>query len=390
MVSLKCFLDSSNSYIDSDSLDERYMRRCLELARQAEGRTAPNPVVGAVVLNQNGDVVGEGYHHQAGQPHAEVNALNQAGSAGVGGTLYVNLEPCCHTGRTPPCSKRVIESGIARVVIGTEDSNIKVAGGGIAELRAAGIDVVCGVLAPQSLYLNRGFFKAQEEKMPWVALKMAMTLDGSIADRDGRSRYVSGVAARTFVMNLRDSFDCVLVGANTALLDNPALDVREVSTAARPCRNPLRAVIDAKCQISPSAKIFAPEGKVIVFTLGREMAKQGLYPQNCKLVAAPQDSDGFINLRFCLEHLLNLGAQKILCEGGGKLAGSLIDLNFVDELYWIVAPKMLVDEKASRVVSSVQKRLIESTVNWKIVATTLIGDDVLLHGLGVSYQHYII
>ncbi len=390
-MSLKCFLDSSSNLpVEADSLDQRYMRRCLELARQAEGRTSPNPVVGAVVLNKDGAVVGEGYHRKAGQPHAEVNALNQAGSASLGGTLYVNLEPCCHTGRTPPCSKRVIESGVARVVIGTEDSNIKVAGGGIAELKAAGIDVICGVLAAQSLYLNRGFFKAQKEKMPWVALKMAMTLDGSIADREGRSRYVSGVAARNFVMNLRDSFDCVLVGANTARLDDPALDVREISNASRPCRNPLRAVIDAKCQINPSAKIFSPQGDVIIFTLSGELTKQTLYPKNCKLVASPQDADGLIDLPFCLEYLLNQGAQKILCEGGGKLAGSLINHGFVDELYWIVAPKMLVDEEASRVVSSKQKRLIENTVNWRILAADLIGDDVLLHGISVCHQEYVI
>jgi len=370
-------------------LDKRYMRRCLDLARQAEGRTAPNPMVGAVVLNKAGEVVGEGYHHRAGEPHAEVHALNQAGDESRGGTLYVNLEPCCHVGRTPACSKRVIESGVSRVVVGIIDPNVKVAGGGIADLSAAGIEVVSEVLPADCYYLNRGFIKAQTEKLPWLALKMAMTLDGSIADRDCGSRYVSGEAARSFVMDLRNRFDCVLIGANTARLDDPQLTVRNNSGSEGEQRDPLKAVLDSKCSVKPDARIFE-SGETVLFCLEQHLTKPSRFPSNCRVVPVAASENGQLNLQDCLQYLLAQGVQKILCEGGGELAGALIDGEYVDELYWFIAPKMLVDKSSLRAVASPKKRLIGDAVSWEICSSSFLADDILLHGLNSRHEKFVI
>jgi len=366
------------------------MRRCLELALRAEGRTSPNPLVGAVVLDRAGQVVGEGYHHQAGLAHAEVNALDVAGERSLGGTLFVNLEPCCHFGRTPPCTAKVIASGVTKVVIGALDANPKVSGGGVAELKAAGIEVLFPLLEKECLFLNRGFIKAQTEQLPWLALKMALTLDGSIADRSGNSRYVSGEVARNFVMDLRDRFDCVLIGGNTARLDNPQLNVRDLS-AERQCRNPLRAVLDGKCAIDPRARIFDAPGETIIFCLEEHLEKQKSYPSSCRLVPiASSSKDNQLDLRQALDYLMDAGAQKILCEGGGVLAGALIDQGYIDELYWIIAPKMLVDKEALRAVASPRTRLMTDTVHWKIESCRTLADDILLHCLSSRHEKFVI
>lgn len=310
------------------------MQRCLDLAASAEGRTSPNPMVGSLVLNADGAVIGEGFHKKAGLAHAEVEALNAAAlaagsEAARGGTLYVNLEPCCHFGRTPPCSDRVIASGVRRVVVGCADPNPKVAGGGLQALRDAGIEVAVGVLESQCRYLNRGFFKAMASGLPWLALKMALSLDGRIADRSGGSKYISGSDSRQLVMNLRNRFDCVLVGANTARLDNPSLDVRGLEDG----RNPIRAVIDPNLSLSSGdARIFSPAGETILFALpGSGLGVE--LPERVKLIELTGDGDKEINLTEALRRLRMEGVQSVLCEGGGRLAGALLDRGLVDELY---------------------------------------------------------
>ena len=183
--------------------DLRLMQECLDLAKQAQGRTAPNPLVGSIVLDADGQVVGKGFHPRAGQKHAEIFALQEAGQRACGGSLYVTLEPCSHYGRTPPCLKAVLESGVARVLIGTEDPNPQVAGTSIRALSAAGIEVSVGLLAEECLWLNRGFFKRMRQGLPWITLKLAVTLDGKIADRTGSSRWISGEPARRYEHTLR-------------------------------------------------------------------------------------------------------------------------------------------------------------------------------------------
>ena len=389
------------------------MRRALELAQEAEGYTSPNPMVGAVVVSPDGRIVGEGYHHAPGLPHAEVEALNQAGEQSVGATLYVNLEPCCHFGRTPPCSKKILEQRLARVVVGIGDPNPKVAGGGLKDLSDAGIEVTVGVLESDCGYLNRGFFKAMKEGMPWLSLKMALTLDGRIADRTSASRYVTGPTARKFVMALRAAYDAVLIGANTARQDDPQLDVRlnegtevgddsstesldSASKLARNqdrnlvrnlVRNPVRAVLDPNCTVKPEARIFAAQGQTIIFCRQELLTRQSDYPSTALFVALPE-SAGRLDAKAALQYLLEQGCQKILCEGGGQLAGSLIDEGFVDELYWLVAPKILVDQSALPVVASANSRLMADCVEWKITGANFLGDDLLISGLNPRHKQY--
>lgn len=231
--------------------DEDFMTVCLGLARQAEGRTAPNPMVGAIVVSSEGIIVGRGAHRAAGQPHAEVVALEEAAEAARDGTLYVNLEPCTHHGRTAPCVPAIVASGVKRVVIGMPDPHHIVDGAGIKALREANLDVTVGVLEQECHFLNRAFIKRVVKKLPWVVLKLATTLDGRIADRNGKSRWVTGTEARQFVHELRNRLDCVLVGRGTVQADDPSLTVREVSRS----RDPARAVLDTNLSISPSSRI---------------------------------------------------------------------------------------------------------------------------------------
>jgi diaminohydroxyphosphoribosylaminopyrimidine deaminase/5-amino-6-(5-phosphoribosylamino)uracil reductase len=373
-----------------DTADQHFMRRALELAQEAEGFTSPNPMVGAVVVSPDGRIVGEGYHHAPGLPHAEVEALNQAGDQSVGATLYVNLEPCCHFGRTPPCSKKIIEHKLGRVVVGIADPNPKVAGGGLKELSEAGIDLTVGVLESECGYLNRGFFKAIKENLPWLSLKMALTLDGRIADRTAASRYVTGATARKFVMALRAAYDAVLIGANTARLDDPQLDVRlEEGAVGNSACNPVRAILDSNCTVKPNARIFASPGKTIIFCRQEHIVKQSEYPDSASLVELSQGAGG-LDAKTALEFLLERGCQKVLCEGGGQLAGSLIDEGLVDELYWLVAPKMLVDRKALPVLASANNRLIADSVEWKITGANFLGDDLLISALNPRHKDYCI
>ena len=265
------------------------MTLCLTQARQSEGRTAPNPMVGAIVVSEDGIVVGKGFHRAAGLEHAEVVALNEAQDAARGGTLYVNLEPCNHFGRTPPCAPRVIESGIKRVVISMVDPHDIVSGAGIKALKAAGLEVVIGVLEEESRFLNRAFIKSVTEKLPWTILKMASTLDGKIADRNGKSRWVTGTEARQYVHNLRNKVDCVLVGRKTVEHDDPVLSVRDVLRG----RDPKRAVLDSNLVTAKDSKIFKPTsgGQTLLFCLPEAAAKVNSHESIADRSVADKSSD---------------------------------------------------------------------------------------------------
>ena len=241
--------------------DELYMRQALALACLAEGDTSPNPMVGAVIVSADGEVVGEGYHHKAGQPHAEINALKEAKKLARGGTIYVTLEPCSHFGRTGPCCEAIIAAGLKRVVAAVEDPNPKVAGNGFKRLRDAGIEVTVGVCAEESRLLNEKFFHWIVTGRPFVSMKYAMTLDGKIATRTGDSKWITGEDARAYGHYLRKAHDCILVGKNTVLADDPELTTRLVEG-----RNPLRIVLDSNCEIPMTAKIFDGEAETLLVT----------------------------------------------------------------------------------------------------------------------------
>jgi diaminohydroxyphosphoribosylaminopyrimidine deaminase/5-amino-6-(5-phosphoribosylamino)uracil reductase len=353
------------------------MLRCIELARKAEGRTSPNPMVGAVVVNDDGVVVGEGYHQVPGQAHAEVFALDAAGEAARGATLYVSLEPCCHHGKTPPCSDRVIASGVRRVVCGLQDPNPKVAGGGIAALRAAGISVEVGIKEHDCRYLNRAWLKwITKGKMPWVIVKVAATLDGKIADREGKSKWITGDAARAFVHDTRNRVDCVMISGSTALADDPELNVRGVSNS----RDPIRAVVDRELRISPSSKLaLNADGKTWVFSSAEAIAARGseFASTAVRLIETPlKPEDGGLDLTWILQ---NLGAQNVLsvmCESGGKLA---VNMNYLtDELYWMLAPKIMGDAEAKPAFPMDWESNIGLVVGNKVRDVIRLGDDVLI------------
>jgi len=310
------------------------MRRCLSLARRAEGRTAPNPMVGCVVLDRRGRVVAEGWHRKAGAPHGEADALAAVGRV-AGGTLYVNLEPCRHQGRTPPCAPLVAASGVARVVVGMLDP-IRGHGGGAAWLARRGIAVERGVLADDCRELNRAFVTWAREGRPWFTLKAAATLDGKVATWRGESKWVTGQPARRAGHRLRDIHDAIMVGVGTVLADDPRLTVRGL----RGGRDPVRVVVDSRLRTPPGAAVLG-RGRVIIAT-GRAAPRA----RETRLAAAGAEvwrlpGRRGVDLAALAERLAAAGILSVLVEGGPTLHGALLDAGLVDEVQLFLAPLVL-------------------------------------------------
>ncbi len=309
---------------------QRWMERCLELARRAEGRTAPNPMVGAVLV-RDGEVVGEGWHARAGDPHAEIVALQQAGEAARGATLYVNLEPCSHHGRTPPCSEAVVRAGVDKVVVGMVDPNPRVNGRGVARLREAGLEVLLGVEEPACRELNEAFVTAVERGRPLVVLKAAASLDGRIATELGESRWITSAAAREHVHGLRDRYDAILVGSGTALADDPQLSCRLEGG-----RDPLPVLLDARLRVPPSARMFTGGTAALVYSSSAPALD---HPGT--VVQVPAAPGGGVQLLPVLEHLARRGVHSLLVEGGGQVHRSFLEAGLVDRVLLYLAPRVL-------------------------------------------------
>ena len=313
--------------------DVRHMRRALRLAGRAAGRTSPNPLVGAVVV-QDDRVVGEGYHQAAGEPHAEVNALRRAGAAARGATLYTNLEPCAHTGRTPPCVDAVKQAGIARVVAAMKDPDPRTNGKAFRALRDAGIAIEEGLLREEAMRLNEGFISRVTRGRPFVLLKLATTLDGRVAV-PGR-RYLSGKRALREVHRLRDRSDAVIVGIGTILADDPALTVREVKG-----RDPLRVILDTEARTPPQAKVVRaadPQRTVIFVARDAEVRRTNRLREAGVLLATLPRAEGGLDLGAALRWLGEHGVNTVLSEGGPRIAGSLVRGGFADRLLLLVSP----------------------------------------------------
>ncbi|MDX2104777.1 MAG: bifunctional diaminohydroxyphosphoribosylaminopyrimidine deaminase/5-amino-6-(5-phosphoribosylamino)uracil reductase RibD [Candidatus Melainabacteria bacterium] len=362
--------------------DEAIMRRCLELARLAEGRTSPNPIVGCVVVDKDNNFIAEGFHRKHGEVHAEVEALDKAGEKARGGTLFVNLEPCSHFGKQPPCADRIIASGIAKVVAAIGDPNPKVAGKGFKKLEDAGIKVVRDVLSLEAKLFNKPFLKAKTQGLPWVVLKIAATLDGHIADRDGKSKWITGDQARLLVMNLRNKADAVIIGAGTARADNPKLSVRGLP--ANDSRDPVRVVIDPKLSVQKESNLFLKEtgGRTIVYCSNDATCNHTL-GDHVKIKKTPGKSknaiDPELDLTWILKDLVEEeGINNVLCEGGGILAGNLLQENLVDDIYWFVAPKILGDSKAKLAVEGQNAIPLGKAKAFELNAPQIIGMDLLL------------
>jgi diaminohydroxyphosphoribosylaminopyrimidine deaminase/5-amino-6-(5-phosphoribosylamino)uracil reductase len=320
------------------SPDEQWMRRALQLAERARGRTAPNPMVGAVVVSGE-QCVGEGYHHRAGEPHAEVLALRAAGERARGATLYVTLEPCCHHGRTPPCTEAVLASGVRRVVAAMLDPFPKVAGGGVAALRAAGVEVTGGTLEVAARRQNEAFLKAVTRGLPFVTLKAAMTLDGRIATVTGHSRWVTGEAARRHVHRLRDRHDAILVGIGTVRADDPLLTARLPGA-----RDPVRVVIDARADLPLNSQIGETLKTVRTLVAVTEAAppprRDALAAAGAEVLLVPAFGER-VDARALMTELARRDLHSVLVEGGAEVNASLLEADLVDKVILFIAPKLI-------------------------------------------------
>ncbi|MEW5981566.1 MAG: bifunctional diaminohydroxyphosphoribosylaminopyrimidine deaminase/5-amino-6-(5-phosphoribosylamino)uracil reductase RibD [Acidobacteriota bacterium] len=320
--------------------DDEYIHRALELAARARGRTTPNPMVGALVVAPDGTVVGHGYHARAGEPHAEVHALDEAGAAARGATLYCTLEPCCHTGRTPPCAPRIVDAGIRRVVASVEDPNPQVAGGGVRLLREHGIEVRVGPGRDDALRLNRPFFSAVRRKRPFVMVKAAVSLDGRIAAAGGERARLTSARANRRSQSLRAEVDAVGVGSGTVLADDPLLTAREVYRV-RPL---VRVVFDRRLRVSPNARLFgtADQGPIVIATRqgddpGWGGRREALEQAGARMLVA-RDA-GLLPI---LEALTaGHDVQSLLLEGGAALHAAAAAEGLVDAVRVIVAPRVL-------------------------------------------------
>lgn len=331
--------------IQQDSLDARYMARALELARRGLYSTPPNPRVGCVLV-RDGQVVGEGWHVRAGEPHAEVHALRQAGDRARGATAYVTLEPCSHHGRTPPCAEALVDAGVARVVAAMQDPNPQVSGRGLLRLAEAGIAVHSGVLEREARDLNLGFIKRMETGLPYVRVKLAMSLDGRTAMASGESQWITGPAARGEVQRLRARSSVVLSGADTVLTDRARLTVRAEElglsaeqTALALTRPPLRVLVDGRLRVPLDAP-FYQAGAALVATCAAAAARDRFLAEGHELLAVP-GSNGHVDLRKLLVELAARGANEVLVEAGPRLAGAFARQGLVDEYQLFVAPKFL-------------------------------------------------
>lgn len=356
-----------------------FMKRALELAGQGWGKTNPNPLVGAVIV-KDGEILGEGHHERLGQAHAEVAAFNNAVKAVDGGTLYVNLEPCSHYGRTPPCARAIIEAGISEVVVGMEDPNPKVSGNGIRMLKEAGIKVTVGVLEEEARRLNEIFVKYIAEKKPFVILKAAITLDGKIATAQGDSRWISGEESRRQVHRLRDRVAAVMVGINTVLADNPALTVRLPDGKGW---NPARVIVDSRGRIPLDSRVLDPEdgAKVLLATTeGLPGEKERLLKDRGVQIIKTGGTDGRVDLPALMEELYRLEMDSVLLEGGGGLNAAALESGIVDKVLFFIAPKIIGGSRAKTAVEGEGISLMRDAHLLKGVNVSMVGGDVLMEG----------
>jgi len=357
------------------------MQRCLQLALQGTGKTHPNPMVGCVVLDATGQVVGEGFHPYIGGPHAEVVALDQAGEKARGGTLYVNLEPCNHHGKTPPCSQRVVASGVKTVYYGMQDPNPKVAGSGVETLKAAGIEVISGVLEAESQKLNEAFSHYIQTRQPFVVLKQALTLDAKIATRSGESQWITCPKARQWVHQLRGQSDAILTTAQTVMQDNSRLTVRDVPLPGRP---PTRIVLDRRATLNPREyALFQMEeqsGAVWMVTQKGQGRHSNLVVARAMGVQVFEvDAVGTgLDLNQVIVLLGQQQVTQLLVEAGGHLAGALLQAGLIQKLRLMYGNKLLMDNAALSAFVGEPLFRLQDALSLTLTSTQLLGDSLLL------------
>lgn len=345
------------------------MSQAIALALKARD-PRPNPYVGALLV-KNGRVISRGFHRGPGRPHAEVVCLKAAGRRARGAVLYVTLEPCRHFGRTPPCAPEIIKAGVRRVVVAGADPNPLNCGQGIRQLRRAGIEVTTNVLSVEAKETNRAFFKYITRGMPYVCLKLAQSLDGKIATRSFRSRWITGGQSRKFAHRLRRDFDAIMVGSNTLLQDDPGL--------CGASKN-IKIVVDTNLKVSLGAKIFE-QGEVIIATCAkRGIRRKRQWGKMARIVVIERDDDRRVDLKALMFELAGQGISKILVEGGGVLAGSLLDARLVDEAMFFIAPKIIGGRDAPGSVMGQGALYPDKAIELGQVSWQKAGDDFLLRG----------
>jgi diaminohydroxyphosphoribosylaminopyrimidine deaminase/5-amino-6-(5-phosphoribosylamino)uracil reductase len=357
------------------------MARAVELAALGQGSVEPNPMVGCVVV-RDGEVVGEGYHERFGGPHAEVNALATAGQRAAGATVYVTLEPCCHYGKTPPCTEALIRAGVKRVVVAVEDPFAQVSGGGFAALKSAGIECDMAVLAIESNWLLAPYRKLITTGRPWIIAKWAMTLDGKLATRSGDSQWISSEASRAVVHQLRGRVDGVMVGSGTARADDPLLTARPRSLADVK-RVPTRIVVDSAASLSPQSKLVQTAADVPVFVAVADdssaAARQRLTAAHVEVFAC-RGASHTERLESLLTELGRRQMTNVLVEGGSRLLGMLFDIRAVDEVQVFIAPKLAGGAAAPSPVGGTGIDKMARTLNLADIAIEELDGDVYVHG----------
>jgi diaminohydroxyphosphoribosylaminopyrimidine deaminase/5-amino-6-(5-phosphoribosylamino)uracil reductase len=361
----------------SDAADVRYMQQALELAEKGTGLVSPNPLVGCVIV-KDGVVVGRGYHQRFGGPHAEVYALQEAGVRARGAVLYVTLEPCCHTGKTPPCVEAVLQAEVARVVIALRDPNPLVAGGGLARLEGTGVAVTVGVCEAEARQLNEAFIKHITTRRPFVTLKSAITLDGKIATRSGASRWITGELAREAGHRLRHAADAIIVGIGTVLQDDPQLTTR---LPDRPGVNPLRVIVDSTLRLPLQARVteVTADCRTLVATTQHAAAArlEALRARGVEIVSLPAYDDGRVDLEALLRHLGERGIASLLVEGGAVLSAALLRHRLIDKVVFFVAPKIIGGDGVSAVgVCGVET--MDQVISLQEMTGRRVGNDFLL------------
>ncbi len=354
--------------------DESYIKLAIELAKKGRGKVSPNPLVGCVIIKEE-RIIGAGYHEKFGGNHAEINAINSAREDLENATLYINLEPCSHYGKTPPCVDKIIEKKFKRVVIGTLDMNPLVSGAGVKKLKAAGIEVKVGLLEKECIELNKFFFKYIIKKIPYVTLKAAQTIDSKIADTTGNSKWISSTASRRYVHLLRARYDAVLVGPGTVRIDEPGLTVRLTEG-----RNPKRIVLDSRFELSTNHKIFTSNNdkNTIVVTSNKNFDKKRrikkLNSMGIKIIFAKSNSNGRLNLKSVLHELAKNQIASVLVEGGGEIYTSFLSENMFDDIFLFISPKIL--GSGVPFVNHIGKANLKNALKVKLLNVEKFDDDL--------------
>lgn len=365
----------------SEKTDEYYMNRALQLAQRGAGFTSPNPLVGAVVV-KDGEIIGEGYHPEYGARHAEVFAIEEAGREAENAVLYVNLEPCNHYGKTPPCTEKILDAGIKKVVVANIDSNPRVNCEGCEKLRDHNIEVETGVLAKKGRKLNETFFKYIEDKRPFFVQKTAQTIDGYLATSTGDSQWITGDESRAYGHKLRHELDAVLVGGNTLKSDNPSLTVRDYEGYEGKKSQPLRIVLAGDSEIFPGANIFNSQGGETLIFSQEETAfklKNKLNDvANSEIIVVDKADKEFLDLTQVAKELYEREIMSVLIEGGGSINHSFLDAQLIDKYYFFVASKILGGDDGIAAFSGSAVKKISETFKFNIEKIERLQEDILI------------